>query len=107
MKSGHEGLSSRGAPRRTAVELSEFGAFAGELVEVRCLDVLLPVCAQMPITEIVCEDQDDVRRTITPLPVDRLGLLTSLLAKAALFLFVPVTCLCGAILRPHGVLLFI
>jgi hypothetical protein len=35
-------------------------AFGCEAVDIRCLEMLLPVAAEHPASEIVCEDENDI-----------------------------------------------
>src|SRR5207302_331400 len=57
---GHEDAARWGADGIAGVVLGEAQALGGELVEVGRPDLLLPVAAELGVTEIVGEDVDDV-----------------------------------------------
>jgi len=44
--------------------LGEARPFGGKTVQVRGLDALLAVTAQLPVTEVVSEDKDNVRLAV-------------------------------------------
>ena len=56
---GHEHASRRRANRIAAVMVGKSHAFPGKLIEMRRLDLLLPIAAEFGVTEIVGEDEDD------------------------------------------------
>ena len=63
MLAGYEHAPRGSTHGHSAVKLREAQAVAGERVDVRRLDFLLPVAAQFGKAQIVGHDQHDVRRT--------------------------------------------
>ena len=57
----HERRAARGADGGAAIPLGEARAFLGHAVEVRRLDELLPVAADVALGEVIAQDEDDVR----------------------------------------------
>ena len=58
---GHERAARRGADWRTGVMLGEAHTFRRHLVEMRRLDLLLTVAAELRVAEVIGHDIDDVR----------------------------------------------
>ena len=58
---GHQHAARRGADRISAVVLGELHALRSQAVHIRRLDDLLPVAAEIPRTEVIGQDEDDVR----------------------------------------------
>jgi hypothetical protein len=42
------------------LEIGEADAFAAELIQVRCLEDGIPVRAEIPVTLVIREDEDDI-----------------------------------------------
>ncbi len=61
MLAGQQRAAAGRADRATAIEVREPHSFGRHAVKVRRLDLPLPVATQIAITEIVGEDQNDVR----------------------------------------------
>ena len=61
VESGHQGGAGRGAERTACVALGEAHSFGGQPIDVRRWDFLLPVAAEVAITEIIRQDKNDVR----------------------------------------------
>ena len=60
---GHEGRTRRRADSGTGIALRETNAVRRQLVDVRCLNFLLPVATDIAVAQIVRENENDVRRT--------------------------------------------
>jgi hypothetical protein len=56
-----EDQPGRTADRVTRVVVGESHSFSGHSIDVRSLDLLLPVAAEVSIAEVVGHDVDDVR----------------------------------------------
>ena len=59
-----ERVASRCASRRTAVAASKSQTFACEPIDIRCRKFSGSVTRNVSVTEVVCHNHDDVRRTI-------------------------------------------
>ena len=57
---GHEDASGWGAYRASGVKPGELHSFFGHLVETRGLDQFLSEASEIPVTEIIGHDEDQV-----------------------------------------------
>ena len=62
--SRHERCAGGGAHGLTHVEVRELDALLGHAVEIGSADLLLPVAAKIAVTEIIRQDENDVRAPI-------------------------------------------
>ena len=60
---GHQATARRGADGAAGVALREAHALRGQAVEVRRLDLLLAVAAEVAIAQVVGQDENDVGRS--------------------------------------------
>src|SRR5262245_16952871 len=58
---GHEGAAAGSADGAAGVKLRELHPRGGQLVDVRRLDLVLAIAAEVAIAQIVGKDEDDVR----------------------------------------------
>ena len=72
---GDETRPGRRAGRSVCVEVGEPDAVSGQRVDVRSFDVRRPVAPKVPITDVVGDDEHDVRacRVDRPAPVPKAG----------------------------------
>ncbi len=60
MFAGHQRAAAGRTDRATAVKVREPHALGGHAVDIRRLDLLLPVAAKFAITKVVRQDENDV-----------------------------------------------
>ena len=60
VQAGHQHAAAGSADGRAGVELGEAHSFRGHAIEMRGLNQLLPVAAQISVTQVIREDEDDV-----------------------------------------------
>ncbi len=59
--SGPERQPGRPADRAACIEIGEAHPFFGQLVETRGCDRLLPEASQIPVSQVITHDPDDIR----------------------------------------------
>lgn len=56
---GHEDAARRGAQRAAGVSVGEAHAFPSQLVDIRSTDLVLSVAANVPVSQVVGQDEDN------------------------------------------------
>ena len=61
MKTSHQYTARWGTDGGTGIALGETHTLTGKTIDIGCLDQFLAIAAQIAVTQIVCEDEQNIR----------------------------------------------